>query len=487
MTSTKLSAPIDPRTIDVAMNYTRPWEGFHERVGPDSTGVPTIGHGFALIVKVGNKWKLNAQTRKELDAKLNRFGVDLDNADFNKLDKVIEALNAGNTALAKSLTAAHDFPSITKGDAAQLLRETITEHAEKARGWLGETAFERLTPERRAVIIDLAYNRPEQLEKIAPGLAAHINADDLEAAANALEKIGGGVRKRVTEGAFYFRVAGEPGLIQVRQGETAGTIGARFGQGADEVARRNPQVKNIDVVSAGQFLRIWDPVTVQETQEQNMNKIEDAPLGPGKWRVEEGQSLWIIARKLEEKLGRQLEVEELMELNGIDESEVRKIPVGRVLIVPTDGAAGSEAAPPAQPAPPAPGPGGSLLRELGVDVAALAPEARAILGGRLDFDTRDEARATADRGRVEAAAEEAFFRAPGFDALPRPLGRQLFAAGLQSTPGRAADLLAIALAEAGAPPRKRRKTPGGASVRPTLTPEIAQAVRRFEVVGAGGR
>ena len=218
-----------------------------------------------------------------------------------------------------------------------------------------------------------------------------------------------------------------------------------------------------------------------------MNKIEDAPLGPGKWRAEEGQSLWIIARKLEEKLGRQLEVEELMELNGIDESEVRKIPVGRVLIVPTDGAAGSEAAPPAQPAPPAPGPGGSLLRELGVDVAALAPEARAILGGRLDFDTRDEARATADRGRVEAAAEEAFFRAPGFDALPRPLGRQLFAAGLQSTPGRAADLLAIALAEAGAPPRERRKTPGGASVRPTLTPEIAQAVRRFEVVGAGGR
>ena len=131
---------------------------------------------------------------------------------------------------------------------------------------------------------------------------------------------------------------------------------------------------------------------------------------------------------------------------------------------------GSRAAPATRPAPPAPGPGGSLLRELGVDVAGPAPEARNILGGRLGFDTRDEARVAESRGRVEAAAEEAFFRAPGFDALPRPLGRQLFAAGLQSTPGRAADLLSIALAEAGTRPRKRRKTPGGASVRPTLRP-----------------
>ncbi len=120
-------------------------------------------------------------------------------------------------------------------------------------------------------------------------------------------------------------------------------------------------------------------------------------------------------------------------------------------------------------------------------VAELAPEAEDILGAHLGLNSRDDARVAESRGRVEAAAEEAFFRAPGFDALPRPLGRQLFAAGLQSTPGRAADLLAIALAEVGAPPRKRRKTPGGASVRPTLTPELAQAVRRAEVVGASGR
>ena len=56
MTFVERSAPIDGRTIDVATDYTRLWEGIHERVGPDHTGVPTVGHGFALVVKVKGKW-----------------------------------------------------------------------------------------------------------------------------------------------------------------------------------------------------------------------------------------------------------------------------------------------------------------------------------------------------------------------------------------------------------------------------------------------
>jgi len=76
-------------------------------------------------------------------------------------------------------------------------------------------------------------------------------------------------------------------------------------------------------------------------------------------------------------------------------------------------------------------------------VAGLAPEAEDILGAHLGLNTCDDAWSAADRGRVEAAAEEAFFRTLGFDALPRPVGRQLFAAGLQSTPGRAAAPLAL--------------------------------------------
>jgi hypothetical protein len=91
---------------------------------------------------------------------------------------------------------------------------------------------------------------------------------------------------------------------------------------------------------------------------------------------------------------------------------------------------------------------------------------------------RDEKQVAAKRGRVEDTVEEASHQAshwaPGFADLPRPLGRQLFAAGLESSPDRAADLLVGALIDAGARPRKRRRT---------LTPEIAQAVRKVEGEG----
>jgi hypothetical protein len=127
------------------------------------------------------------------------------------------------------------------------------------------------------------------------------------------------------------------------------------------------------------------------------------------------------------------------------------------------------------------------MREMGVDLAELAPEARDLLSAHLGFDVRDEKQVARKRGRVEETVEQAFHRGPGFADLPRPLGRQLFAAGLESSPDRAADLLVGALIDAGARPRKRRRTPGQSSVRRTLTPEIAQAVRKAEGEGRLGQ
>ncbi len=424
MTFTERSAPIDGRTINVAMDYTRLWEGIHERVGPDGAGVPTIGHGFALVVKVKGKWILNERNAGELQDKLGRFGVDLDPNDIKKLNEVIDALNAGDSTRAKSLARAHRFPSITGADADRLLRETITERAEMVRDRIGEDTFASLSPERRAVLIDFAYQREGRMRNIGPAVGAHLAVGNMEEAAKALANIGGGDQPRVDDNVAYFRAPYAPGVVRAQPGDGLITIAERYGLLTDKhdetgtIRRLNPHIDfdktGAGGVTAGQFVRIAPaaPHTdIGETlKEQNMNKSKATP----------------------------------------------------------------------------PDTDGSLLRELEVDVGELAPEARDILGGRLGFDTRDEARVAERRGRVEAAAEEAFFRAPGFDALPRPLGRQLFAAGLQSTPGRAADLLSIALAEAGTRPRKRRKTPGGPSVRPTLTPEIAQAVRRAEGAGRLG-
>ena len=487
---TSHNTPIDSDTLDAAMEYTKLWEGVHSTVGPDSKGVPTLGHGFALIIDIGNEWVI----RSDLIDKLATASITLEPEDLTKLIEIQDALAAGDIAEAKRLTVAHDFPSITGAQAETLFRETITEKAEMARDKMGAAAFDRLSPERQAVVIDTAYQRPREFRKIAARLAAAVTAGDHERGAEVLESVGGGGRLRATDNARYYRDPYDGTVVRVY--DIAGVIALDNNMSEKEFRDLNQGLGPKLRVTMGQLVRIAPAIPAApyadlagKIEEQNENSTEAAPLGPGQWRVEKGQSLWIIAQKLDEKLGRNVEVEELMELNGITEDELTRVPIGRVLVVPTDGAApaGTEATPPAQPAPADPGPRGGLLGEMGVDLAELSYEARRILGNRLGFDPLDETRVAANRERVEATAEEAFFRDPGFDGLPPALGRQLFAAGLQSSPGRAADLLTGALAEAGAPPRKRRKGPGRPSVRRTVTPEIAQAVRRAEGAGQLGR
>ena len=480
------NTPIDSDTLDAAMKYTKLWEGIHSTVGPDDKGVPTLGHGFALIIDDGTKWVV----RHNLNDKLAAASITLEPQDLTKLAEIQEALATGDIAEAKRLTEAHDFPSITGAQAETLFRVTITEAAKMARTKMGAAAFDRLSPERQAAVIDTAYQRPVEFRKIAARLAAAVAAGDHERGAEVLRSVGAGGRLRATDNARYYRDPHDGTVVRVY--DVAGVIALDNNISEKEFRDLNPGLGPKLPVIMGQLVRIAPAIPAApfadlggKITEQNVNTAEDTPLGPNKWRVEKGQSLWSIARTLTKERGYVITTEELMELNGIDKDDVTKIPIGRVLIVPTNGTApaDTEATPTDGAAPADPGPRGGLMRELEVDVAELAPEAKDILGAHLGFNARDAGRVAANRGRVEAAAEEAFFRAPGFAALPRPLGRQLFAASLQSTPSRAADLLAGALTEAGAAPRKPRKGTRRPSVRPTLTPELAQAVREAEGTG----
>ena len=494
----KHSDPIHPRVIDAAMTYTRPWEGFHETVGEAGEGVPTLGHGFTLIIKSRGAWKI----RGGLKDMLASFGVTLSgsdtgtdqkidlNSDMGKLEEIRKALAAGDRGEADRLIAEHDFPTITRAGAATLFRATIAEQARKTREWIGTEAFDSLSPERQAVLIDFTYQREGHLKKIGPAVGALIAAGKLDEAADALEGIGGGTSVRVTDNAAYFRNPDDPGIVRARPGDGLDRIAGHYNLTPEQVERQNPHIDfHGEGVRIGQFVRIGRADGGELEREQNMNKTEDAPLGPDKWRVEAGDTLTAIGRKLKATLGSVVSAKELQRLNGFTDDEANNIHPGQEIIVPTGNAApaGTEADPAAQPAPADPRPRGTLMGEMGVKVAELAPEAKDILGAHLGFNARDGARVAADRGRVEAAAEEAFFRAPGFATLPPPLGRQLFAAALQSTPGRAAELLAGALTETGTPPRKAPKGARRPRVRPTLPPEIAQAVRVAEGAGSLGR
>ncbi len=51
---------VTPETIAAAMAYTKPWEGFNPTVEPDGGGIPTLGHGFALIIGKADDGKSEA-------------------------------------------------------------------------------------------------------------------------------------------------------------------------------------------------------------------------------------------------------------------------------------------------------------------------------------------------------------------------------------------------------------------------------------------
>ena len=122
---TSHNTPIDSDTLDAAMKYTKLWEGIHSTVGPDDKGVPTLGHGFALIIDDGTKWVI----RSDLDDKLATVGITLEPQDLDELKDIRDALANGDIAEAMRLTEAHDFPSVTGEQAETLFRVTITEKA----------------------------------------------------------------------------------------------------------------------------------------------------------------------------------------------------------------------------------------------------------------------------------------------------------------------------------------------------------------------
>ena len=71
------SQSIDQKTADAAFRHISLWEGFEDTVYADGGGVPHIGYGYALIVKVGDEWEIKTDLKK----KLNAAGVAWEKAD----------------------------------------------------------------------------------------------------------------------------------------------------------------------------------------------------------------------------------------------------------------------------------------------------------------------------------------------------------------------------------------------------------------------
>ncbi|MBT5111009.1 MAG: hypothetical protein HOM25_20185 [Rhodospirillaceae bacterium] len=93
---------------DAYFDHLKNFEGVVKRIHTDGLGVPTIGMGTALAVRITNK---KFQLRKDLDARIDRAtrnNYKLTEPERQRLQDAVDALNAGNPAKAKKLIPPYD-------------------------------------------------------------------------------------------------------------------------------------------------------------------------------------------------------------------------------------------------------------------------------------------------------------------------------------------------------------------------------------------
>lgn len=84
-----------------AFQFIRGGEGFRPGVYADPVSVPTVGYGYALVIKDSNDvWSIKSSLAVDLAA----IGITLTTTQSETLDSIVQALNAGNTTLAKNLS-----------------------------------------------------------------------------------------------------------------------------------------------------------------------------------------------------------------------------------------------------------------------------------------------------------------------------------------------------------------------------------------------
>lgn len=115
----------------------------------------------------------------------------------------------------------------------------------------------------------------------------------------------------------------------VKRGEYPGKIAKQYGVSVDALLKAN----NLDMASAtklqiGQKLVI--PARTAVIKKDN-KKVQPENPGPGKHRIQKGETPEVIARRYKVK------VTELMRVNNLDEASSRRLQVGQILIIPGGG------------------------------------------------------------------------------------------------------------------------------------------------------
>ncbi len=130
------------RTEDAAFDYISEWEGFSPDGRPDTEGIPTLGHGFSLIITGGKTFSVKPKLVKTLNA----AGIRIEDKHIEKLTKIVNAYNAGDTQAAKALADKFRMSPIDREQAKALFRHVVPEFIEKVKRGIGDTAYRKIGP-----------------------------------------------------------------------------------------------------------------------------------------------------------------------------------------------------------------------------------------------------------------------------------------------------------------------------------------------------
>jgi hypothetical protein len=255
--------PWNPEAHDLAFENTSRHEGYDGRIHNDGVGVPTIGHGYALLVRGSNGWSIRD------DENLAVLGKALTGNDRRKLQQIADDLNRGieySDTYFEDVPGANDFDlSLDRTEARWLFDLAATKYWHDAVSGAGEDNFRRLRPEQQAVLFDFAYRGPSRIR----GNSALRQALSNDLAFGSWDNTGRELLATVRQGdrragynVDYLRNPLAENVYTVQRGDTWEGVLKRTGMNEEYLAAINgiviPEDRNVRLY-AGQRLYIRPP------------------------------------------------------------------------------------------------------------------------------------------------------------------------------------------------------------------------------------
>lgn len=244
---------------DILWKSLKNLEAHRKRFYADPNDVPTIGIGYAGVVKGSDgKWVVRDGIEEDIKA----IGAELKPEHLAALKMVADELSKDKkdrdeTALKK---AADDLGSVSiESEQGRALFDRVYEGYRKTTvDAVGEENFNALTPAQQAALMEGAYQSPDTLTKAGPDLAKHIGIQDWESLGERFRKIGEDLKdeSRYQGGAAVLANPNLNGMIRVNQGDTLEKLAGRYQTTVGAMMEANPHLTDPDKVRAGGVLTL---------------------------------------------------------------------------------------------------------------------------------------------------------------------------------------------------------------------------------------